>query len=110
VPYLSREAVLAAIGAIGSIPGGEVVLDYIDPGEQVHDRAREDRAELTARVAELGEPLRAGWDTAELHALLRECGFTEIEDLGRPEIRGRYLGLPPGSGAGGGHVVRALAR
>ncbi|MCW2795181.1 SAM-dependent methyltransferase [Nocardioides sp.] len=107
VPYLSREAVIDSLRTIGSIPGGEVVFDYISPVEQVPEPARLDREELTARVAELGEPLRAGWDTGRLHHLLRESGFAEIEDLGRPEIRSRYLGVAPGAGGGGGHVVRA---
>jgi methyltransferase (TIGR00027 family) len=107
VPYLSREAVLASLRAIGSILGGEVVFDYISPVDQIDDVARLDRAEVGARVADMGEPLRAGWDTGRLHSLLREVGFGEIEDLGRPEIRARYLGVPPGREGGGGHVVRA---
>jgi methyltransferase (TIGR00027 family) len=109
VPYLSRAAVVASLRAIASVPGGEVVFDYTNPVAQVPEQARADRAALSARVAELGEPLQTGWDTDELHGLLREVGFTEIEDLGRPEIRSRYLGLPPGTEGGGGHVVRAKA-
>jgi methyltransferase (TIGR00027 family) len=107
VPYLSRDAVVASLRLIASVPGGEVVFDYTNPVAQVPEQARADRAALSARVAELGEPLQTGWDTDELHGLLREVGFTEIEDLGRPEIRSRYLGLPPGTEGGGGHVLRA---
>jgi hypothetical protein len=39
--------------------------------------------------------------------MLREAGFDEIEDVGRKEIRSRYLGLPPGDADGSAHVVRA---
>lgn len=107
VPYLSRAAVTDSLLAIASVPGAQVVFDYTNPVDQVPERARADRVALSAHVEELGEPLQTGWDTDELHRLLRELGFAEIEDLGRPEIRARYLGLPPGTGGGGGHVLRA---
>lgn len=107
VPYLTREAVEATLRAIASVPGAEVVLDYANPvaGVPAHERAEQDL--LRERVAGLGEPLQPGWETPDLHALLRACGFTDLEDLGRPEIRARYLGKPPGPAAPGGHVLRA---
>lgn len=107
VPYLTPAAVEATLRAIASVPDAEVVLDYANPVADVpaHERAEQDL--LRARVADLGEPLQAGWETPDLHDLLRACGFTEIEDLGRPEIRTRYLGKPPGPGGVGGHVLRA---
>jgi methyltransferase (TIGR00027 family) len=107
VPYLSLEAVTATLRAIASVPGGEVVFDYTNPVDQLRDLAQGDRADLVARVAEVGEPLSSGLDTADLHALLASLGFTEIDDLDRPDIRSRYLGLPPGDAGGGAHIVRA---
>jgi methyltransferase (TIGR00027 family) len=107
VPYLTPDAVAATLRAIATVPGGEVVFDYTNPVDQLRDVARDDRAELIARVADVGEPLSAGTDTAELHALLASLGFGEIEDLGGPDIRSCYLGLPPGTAAGGAHIVRA---
>lgn len=109
VPYLTRDAVATTLRAIASVPDGEVVLDYTNPVATVpgHERAEQDL--LRARVADLGEPLLDGWESADLHELLRSVGFSEIEDLGRQEIRSRYLGKPPGPGGAGGHVLRARA-
>jgi len=107
VPYLSREATEATLRAVASIPGGEIVFDVPAPAGQVPSKARADRADLEARVAELGEPFRGGWDIAEMAALLAELGFDDVEDLGRSEIRTRYLGLGPDDRPGGAHVVRA---
>ena len=70
VPYLTRAATEATLRAIGSVPGGEVVLDLPAPADQVAARARADRADLEATVARLGEPFRGGWQPAELLALL----------------------------------------
>ena len=110
VPYLTRDTVSATLRAVASVPDAEVVLDYTNPVASVPDRERAEQDLLRARVADLGEPLLDGWETADLHDLLRSVGFTDLEDLGRPEIRSRYLGKPPGPTAGGGHVLRARVR
>jgi methyltransferase (TIGR00027 family) len=109
VPYLTREATVASLRAIASVAGGEVVFDLPPPAEQVPSKARADRADLEARVAELGEPFRGGWDIAEMTALLTELGFDDVEDLDRSGIRTRYLGLAPDERPGGAHVIRARA-
>lgn len=107
VPYLDRESVDATLRAIASVPGSEVVLDYTNPSDQLPPEERRARDELDRRVAEVGEPLSDGLDTGGLHARLRELGFTEIEDLARPELRARFLGLPAAGESFGGHVLRA---
>ncbi len=107
VPYLSDEAVRATLAVVASVPDGEVVLDYLKSVEHAPPAARSDRAALESQVAEVGEPLGPGRDSATMHAMLREAGFDEIEDIGRKEIRSRYLGLPPGAADGDAHVVRA---
>lgn len=107
VPYLTDEAVRATLAVIAAVPDGEVVLDYMKSVDAAPSPARSDRATLEAHVAEVGEPLRPGRDTATVHAMLREAGFDEVEDIGRKEIRSRYLGLPPGDADGDAHVVRA---
>jgi methyltransferase (TIGR00027 family) len=109
VPYLTRDAVSSTLAAIASVPDAEVVLDYTNPVATVPDRERAEQDLLRARVADLGEPLLDGWDTPDLHALLRVSGLTDLDDLGRPEIRSRYLGKPPGQPAPGGHVLHARA-
>jgi methyltransferase (TIGR00027 family) len=104
VPYLTREAVAATLRAVATVPGAEVVFDYAAADGQAQTPGSR---ELATRVAELGEPFTGRWDPADLRALLTEAGFDDVEDLGRPEIRSRYLGLEPGPPGGGGHVVRA---
>jgi len=111
VPYLTREATTETLRTIGSIPGGEVVFDLPAPTDQVPVKALAARAELEAKVAELGEPFRGGWHAIEMRALLGELGFDDVEDLDRSGIRTRYLGLPAAapldSRPGGAHLVRA---
>jgi methyltransferase (TIGR00027 family) len=107
VPYLSDRAVRATLAVIAAVPDGEVVLDYVKPVDHAPAEARADRESLVAHVADVGEPLRPGLETEDVHAMLRELGFTEIEDIGRREIRSRYLGQPPGDADGDAHVVRA---
>jgi methyltransferase (TIGR00027 family) len=109
VPYLTRAATEATLRAIASIPGGEVVFDLPAPAGEVPSKARADRDYLEARVAELGEPFRGGWDLAEMTNLLADLGFDDVEDLDRSGIRTRYLGLGPDESPGGAHVVRARA-
>jgi methyltransferase (TIGR00027 family) len=110
VPYLTREATEATLRAVASVPGGEVVFDLPAPADQVPAKAQADREDLETRVAELGEPFRGGWEISEMRALLTGLGFDDVEDLGRSEIRTRYLGLGPDDRPGGAHVVRARAR
>lgn len=104
VPYLTRAAVAATLRAVAMVPGAEVVFDYA--AADGHEETPGSK-ELAARVAAAGEPFSERWEPAELAALLAESGFDDVEDLGRPEIRSRYLGLEPGPPGGGGHVARA---
>jgi methyltransferase (TIGR00027 family) len=104
VPYLTRDAVTATLRAIATVPGAEVVLDYPAADGQTETPGSR---ELAERVAAVGEPFSERWEPADLVALLADAGFDEVEDLGRPEIRSRYLGLEPGPPGGGAHVVRA---
>lgn len=107
VPYLSTDAVRGTLATIAAVPGAEVVLDYVKPAHHAPEEARADRESLVAHVADVGEPLLPGLETAQLHAILDELGFDEVEDLGRRQIRSRYLGLPPGDADGDAHVLRA---
>jgi methyltransferase (TIGR00027 family) len=110
VSYLSRPALLATLGTIGSLPGGaEVVFDYTNPPETVADPAR--RAALAAvneRVASLGEVVRSEFETRALHVDLAALGFVSIEDLGPAEIATRFFGAPAGARSDrGAHILRA---
>lgn len=107
VPYLSNDAIRSTLQVVASVPDGEVAFDYIRPVDRAPELARADRQSLEENVAGVGEPLQVGLEPAELHAILTELGFDDVEDLGRREIRSRYLGVPPGDAEGDAHVLRA---
>ena len=107
VPYLSVEAIRATLAVVASVPDGEVVFDYVRPVDRAPAEARAARQDLVEHVAGVGEPLQAGLEPDELRAILDVLGFDDVEDVGRREIRSRYLGRPPGDGEGDAHVLRA---
>jgi methyltransferase (TIGR00027 family) len=85
VPYLTREAIMVTLAAVGALPGGaEIAFDYSNPVEDraltAEQRAAQDA--LAARVAAAGEPFLSFFETADLHAELRARGFAAITDLG----------------------------
>ena len=109
VPYLTREAVWSTLGFIASLPNAsQVVFDYSDPPDALSAESRRShdiRAEL---VESMGEPWVCHFEPQELRTRLTELGFSEIEDLGPPQISKRYfparLTRPPETG---GHILRA---
>ena len=114
VPYLTHSAVFSTLRYIGQLCGGaQVVFDYLNPPEEAHEQS-EPSAQLTAlqaRVASLGEPFQSHFETEGLHAVLRELGFRQIEDLGPAGIRQRYFGQPaPGHSNKGAHIARASTK
>ncbi len=109
-PYLTEDAVFATLGELAAWPGGAgVVFDYANPPDRIAETAtRNFHAEMAQRVAASGEPFRCYLDTAALHDRARSLGFSEIENLDRAALVGRYLPdapIRPRSGPGG-HVVR----
>jgi methyltransferase (TIGR00027 family) len=109
LPYLSREAISAILGYIAGLPGSEVVFDYSEPLENYSAERRANVAAVAARTAAIGEPWLSYFDPAEIAEILREQGFSELEDIGLFDIAVRYLGAPAGrpSVDAGPHVVRA---
>jgi methyltransferase (TIGR00027 family) len=108
-PYLAEEAVYATLGELARFPGGvEVVFDYANPPHAFDEGAPRDfHRAMAERVAASGEPFRGYFYSDELHARARSLGFSEIEDLDRAALIGRYLpdfSISSRSGPGG-HVV-----
>jgi methyltransferase (TIGR00027 family) len=115
VPYLTREAIVATLTALGHVTGAEVVLDYPTGTAGLDDESRRRRERLAERTAAAGEPMLTTLEPAALAEILRGAGFDEVEDLGRREILTRFFGVPPEaaaarSGAGGAHLCRARRR
>ncbi len=109
VPYLTEAAIFATVAYVACLPGGaEIVFDYADPPGTLAPARRAEHAARAARVAALGEAWLSYFEAADLRARLLELGFSEVEDLGPPEIYARYFRLPSGAPDRGGHFVRAL--
>lgn len=92
VPYLTREAAVVTLSALGALPQGSgVAFDYAVTRESLslHQQAAFDW--LAERVARAGEPFRLGFEPGELRQLLYECGFTQVEDLDSEGIVARYF-------------------
>ena len=108
VPYLTKEAIWSTLGFIAALPNGaEVVFDYSDPPDSLSPESRSSHDLRAVRVEKLGEPWVTHFDAEELRAKLLTVGFREVEDLGPPQIVGRYFPNRPISSEMGGHVVRA---
>ncbi|MEQ1783456.1 MAG: SAM-dependent methyltransferase [Hyphomonadaceae bacterium] len=89
VPYLTRKAIMATLGAVGALPGGtEIAFDYSNPilEGQMTEEERAARNAMVARVASVGEPFLSFFETAELHAELAARGLGAITDFGPGEI------------------------
>ena len=93
IPYLTRQAVAATLGALGAMSCEVVAVDRL--------------SSLENRVAAVGEPLTEPLSPDEMRGILTDAGFSTVDDLDRPAIRSRLLGLPPAGDAGGGHIVIA---
>jgi methyltransferase (TIGR00027 family) len=109
VPYLTEQAVWSTLGYIASLPhGAHVVFDYSDPPASLSPHLRLEHEQRATRVAALGETWLSYFEADQLRAKLTALGFSEIEDLGPPQIVSRYFpsrsSSPPDKG---GHIVRA---
>jgi methyltransferase (TIGR00027 family) len=109
VLYLSEEAVWSTLGFIASLPNGaHVVFDYSDPPASLSAEMRISHDRRAKHLAEWGEAWLNYFETDDLRAKLAALGFSEVEDLGPPQIAARYfpnrVGTPPNKG---GHILRA---
>jgi methyltransferase (TIGR00027 family) len=92
VPYLTREAAVGTLRALGALPAGSgVAFDYAVALESLSPKQQAMFDWLAERVARAGEPFRLGFDPVELRELLRECGFARVEDLDGGAISARYF-------------------
>lgn len=109
VPYLTKPAVWSTLGFIASLPNGaHVVFDYSDPPASLSPEARLSHDRRAEHVAGLGEALINSFEPDELHAKLLDLGFSEVEDLGPPQIASRYFpGRADSAPERGGHILRA---
>ncbi|MGU3293865.1 class I SAM-dependent methyltransferase [Williamsia sp. M5A3_1d] len=107
MPYLTPSAVETTLTMFGAMADCEIVFDYSAPITEPDEAALAAAADLRARTARVGEPLSEPVSPSDVHAMLRSAGFVVIDDLDRPAIRRRILGLEPLGGSGGGHIISA---
>jgi methyltransferase (TIGR00027 family) len=109
VPYLTEEAIWSTLAFIASLSGGaHVVFDYSDPPHTLSREARSYHDRRAARVEAVGESWVSYFEADELREKLLSLGFTEVEDLGPPQIAARYIpNLPTPRPERGGHILRA---
>jgi methyltransferase (TIGR00027 family) len=109
VPYLTLEAVWSTLGFIASLPNGaHVVFDYSDPPASLPAEARISHERRATHVAELGEAWLNYFEADDLRARLLALGFSEVEDLGPPQIAARYFPNRVSTFPDrGGHILRA---
>jgi methyltransferase (TIGR00027 family) len=109
VPYLTEDAVWSTLSFIASLPNGaHVVFDYADPPASLPEETRIRHERRATHVAELGEAWLTYFDADELRAKLIALGFTEVEDLGPPQIAARYFPERVSSVPDkGGHILHA---
>lgn len=92
VPYLTREAAVGTLRALGALPAGSgVAFDYAVARESLSPKQQAMFDWLAERVARAGEPFRLGFDPVELGELLRECGFARVQDLDGDAISALYF-------------------
>lgn len=109
VPYLPEQSAWSILGFVTSLHGGaHIVFDYANPPASLPPDSRLAHERRAAHVAKLAEPWLTYFETDDLHATLTAVGFTEVEDLGPPQIASRFfpdrLGVLPDTG---GHLLRA---
>lgn len=109
VPYLTNEAIERTLEYLVSVPNSEVFFDYMEPPQAFSEELKHLEKARTEQLKKMGERSVSRFEPAEMTALLRSRGFSDIKDINFQEIRSRYghaiRGLAPGQA--GLHVVHA---
>ena len=110
-PYLTREAFLATLNFILSMPPlSGVVFDYAVARAALNSLEQLALDALARRVAAAGEPFQLFFEPQELGRELARMGFQNTEDLGSEELNSRYFaGREDGLRVSGGlgHLISA---
>jgi len=92
VPYLEVASIKAVLAYVAALPEGtEIIFDYGVPPRSLNFVARFFYRRMAKRVESAGEPWRTFFTAQEMREILRECGFSIVDDLGAFEINARYF-------------------
>lgn len=91
--YLERSDVLSVLGRVAGIsaPGSLIVFDYLDLDAFDINKVSQRAAKMQELVKNAGEPMKTGFDPADLKALLLEAGLQLVEDMAPDAIQKAYF-------------------
>ena len=87
-----------------------MIVEYAVQRDDTDPAVQAGVAELSRRVAALGEPWQSRYALGELPGLLQSLGFTVLEDLGPADTLGRYAGPTAAARAPRGGARLAVAQ
>lgn len=92
VPYLTLEAFRGTLRFFGSMAAGSgAVFDYPLPRQALGESERRLLDQLSARVANIGEPFQLFFTPPQLTGEVTSVGWRVLDDLGGAEIGSRYF-------------------
>jgi methyltransferase (TIGR00027 family) len=89
--YLTLTAIRSLMRTVAALSGGEIVFDYSEPLEHYEPQHRKILATTAERCAAVGEPFVSFFEPTALSRMLKESGFSSVEDLSASQITQRYL-------------------
>ena len=98
--YLSQSAIDDTLSYISSCDHADLVLDYLQPGQDTDQRSQ--------RVAAVGEPWLSYFTPETIAAALAAHGFAIVDDLAVNDLIRRYAGADYAMSATPPHVIRAV--
>jgi methyltransferase (TIGR00027 family) len=94
--FLTVAAIEATLETVGACPPeSRIVLTYNPPLSTLKDQELAMQTRISRLAGEMGEPFISLFTPAEAEALLRRCGFGEVEHFGREEAIRTYFGGDP---------------
>ena len=88
--YLSPEAITATLEAL---PRCTLAVAYLTPEETWDGDSRSAGQVMQELALQSGEPIVSFFTPDEFAGVLREAGFTVVDDVGAEDVEARY-GLP----------------
>lgn len=91
--YLTREVVFDTLRSVasGAASGSTIVFDYLDADAFIPEKVSKRVQQMQWMAAQLGEPLKAGFDPLALSADLNHLGLRLEENLAPAAIEARYF-------------------
>lgn len=91
--YLDREVAAATLRSLAGLAprGSALVFDYIDADAFLPAKAGPRIRLMQSIAAQVGEPIKTGFDPAGLAGELRAAGFELLENLSPAQIEARYF-------------------